>query len=269
MVLKLKNPLAFLDLETTGVDVIRDRIVEICIVKLMPSGERIVKTRRVNPTIPIPLEASLIHGIYDQDVAEEPTFRNVARSLSQFLEGCDLAGFNIVRFDLPMLVEEFLRADVPFSTEQRRVVDVQKIFHLMEPRTLSAAYQFYCGRELVNAHSAEADTLATLDVLEAQVARYQNKKIKDKSGKEYEPVTGEVASLHELSMSKIVDWAGRMTYNEKGDIVFNFGKHKGRTVKQVLKDEPTYYDWMMNGDFPLNTKQKLTEIRLREAKFNQ
>jgi DNA polymerase-3 subunit epsilon len=265
--LNLRKPLAFFDLETTGINLLRDRIVEISIAKALPDGSVVVKTKRINPTIPIPLEASVIHGIYDEDVAHEPTFRQVARSLAQFLEGCDLAGFNSNRFDVPMLVEEFLRVDVEFDLRNRRLIDVQRIYHLMEPRTLTAAFQFYCGKKLDGAHSAEADTLATLEVLNAQVKRYDGVVITDARGVESSPVKNDMDALHEITSGKIVDFAQRMAYNAEGTVVFNFGKHTGKPVLEVLRQEPSYYDWIMKGDFTLDTKRKLTELKLRNS-FN-
>lgn len=265
--LKLKKPLAFFDLETTGINLVHDRIVEICIAKAMPNGDIIIKTRRINPTIPIPIESSLIHGIYEEDIKDAPTFKTVAHVLAQFLEGADLAGFNSNRFDVPVLVEEFLRAGVDFSIHNRRLIDVQRIYHLMEPRSLSAAYKFYCNKDLINAHSAEADTLATFEVLNEMVQRYEGKVIKDVRGNESIPVRNDMDALHELSASKVVDLAGRMAFNEKGEEIFTFGKHRDRLVKEILEKEPAYYDWMMKGDFPLDTKRKLTEIKLRMA-FN-
>jgi DNA polymerase-3 subunit epsilon len=267
MNLKLRNPLAFFDLETTGTNIITDRIVEIAVVKVMPNGEQITKETRVNPTIPIPYEASLIHGIYDEDVQDKPTFKQIAKELANFLEGADLAGFNVLKFDLPMLAEEFLRADVEFDPTARKVVDVQRIFHLMEPRTLSAAYKFYCQKELTNAHSALADTMATFEVLDAQVERYKDVSINGKDGKPFYPVQNDVQALHDLTAFNMVDFAGRIVLDSKGVPVFNFGKHKGVPVLEVFRKEPSYYDWMMQGEFPLNTKQKLTQIRL--SQFNQ
>ncbi|GAA4412697.1 3'-5' exonuclease [Nibrella viscosa] len=260
--LVLKKPLAFFDLETTGVSVAKDRIVEICIAKALPNGEVVIKDQRINPQIPIPLETSLIHGIYDEDVKDAPPFKAVARTLAQFLDGCDLAGFNCNRFDVPMLVEEFLRANVDFDMKNRRLVDAQRIYHMMEPRNLSAAYKFYCGKDLINAHSAQADTLASFEVLNAQVQRYLGRVVKDDKGNEI-LLQNDVDVLHSLSASNVVDFAGRMVYNDKGQEVFNFGKHTGKPVIDVLQKEPSYYDWMLNGDFPLDTKRKLTEIRLR------
>lgn len=263
--LKLKKPLAFFDLETTGINIQKDRIVEISVVKALMNGQIESKTFRVNPGIPIPLESSLIHGIYDEDVKDCPTFKNFAKTLAQFLQGCDLAGFNSNRFDVPMLVEEFLRADVEFDIKNRKLVDAQRIFHLMEPRNLSAAYKFYCGKDLENAHSAHADTVATFEVLCAQVERYAGVKIKNDKGELYEPVQNDIEALHNLTASKIVDFANRMSYNSKGEEIINFGKHNGKRVVDVLAQEPSYYDWMMKGDFPLDTKRKLTEIKMRMA----
>lgn len=262
--LKLKKPLAFFDLETTGINIIKDRIVEICIVKALPNGNTEVKTKRINPTIPIPTEASMIHGIYDEDLKDAPPFKNIAKDLYKFLEGCDLAGFNVLRFDVPMLVEEFLRADINFEIENRRIIDAQKIFHMMEPRNLSAAYKFYCGKELEGAHGAEADTLATYEVLNAQVARYEGVKLKNEQGKEITPIQNDMDVLHELTFTRMVDLAGRMMLNNKGEEMFNFGKYKGQLVKEVLAKDPNYFHWMQQGDFPLDTKRKLTQIKLRD-----
>ncbi|MDN5200012.1 exonuclease domain-containing protein [Fulvivirgaceae bacterium BMA10] len=263
MVLNLKNPLSFFDLETTGTNITNDRIVEFSIIKMMVNGETITKTRKINPTIPIPLETSLIHGIYDEDVKDAPTFKSIAKELAKFLEGSDLAGFNILRFDVPILVEEFLRAGVDFEVTNRKLIDAQKIFHLMEKRNLSAAYKFYCNKELKDAHSAEADTKATLEVLESQVKKYEGQTVSDMRGNEIGVIKNDMAILHELTSSKMVDLAGRLILNDQGEEVFNFGKHKNRKISEVFKKEPSYYEWMMNGDFPLDTKRKLTEIKLR------
>lgn len=266
--LKLKKPLAVLDLETTGTNISRDRIVEICVAKAQPDGSVEVRTKLINPEMPIPLETSLIHGIYDEDVKDAPTFSQVARSLAQFLEGCDLAGYNSNRFDIPMLVEEFLRVDNNlFDVSKRKFVDVQRIFHQMEPRTLTAAYKFYCGKKLENAHSAEVDTLATLEVLCAQIERYENEPIEEEDGKEVFPIKNDIPALHDFTSGRIIDFAQRLSYNKEGEIVFNFGKHKDKTVKDVLAKEPAYYDWIMNNDFPLDTKRKLTEVKLQLAGF--
>lgn len=260
MQLALKNPIAFFDIESTGLDVSKDRIVEISIVKVSPAGpgepnKVEVKTRRINPQMHIPEEAQAVHGISDADVADEPTFAQVAKSLAQWLKGCDIAGFNSNHFDIPMLAEEFLRAGVDFDFRKRKMVDVQNIFHRKEQRTLKAAYKFYCNDNLDNAHSAEADTMATYKVLEAQLERYKDD--------EEEPLKNDIAFLADYSSkSKFVDYAGRMVYNENGEAVFNFGKHKGRPVTEVLKKEPSYFNWMMEGDFTLDTKQQLQQILL-------
>ena len=263
MNLKLKNPLAVFDLETTGTSITQDRIVEISIVKIMPDNEQIIKTKKINPTIPIPLESSLIHGIYDKDVKDAPTFKSIAKSLDEFLRGCDLGGFNCLKFDIPLIVEEFLRADIEFDISHRKFVDAQKIFHMMEKRTLSAAYQFYCDKTLEGAHSAEADTLATAEVIKAQVTRYNGQEVTDNLGAIIGKVDNTVDSLHKLSTSNLVDLAGRFVLNQDGQEVFNFGKHKGKPVEEILKIETGYYDWMMKGDFPLDTKRALTRIKLR------
>lgn len=263
MYLKLKNPLVFFDLETTGANISHDKIVELAFIKVAPNGEKTSKVTKINPQIPIPVESSLIHGIYDEDVKDAPAFKQVARELARFLEGCDLAGYNIVRFDVPMLVEEFLRADVEFEIGDRKLVDAQKIFHLMEKRTLSAAYKFYCQKDLEKAHSAEADTKATVEILEAQIRRYENMVVTDLIGNEVGLIENDMATLHKLACNRMVDLAGRITLNNDGVEVFNFGKHKDRPVSEVMEIEPAYYDWMMKADFPLETKRKLTQIKLR------
>lgn len=263
--LNLKNPLTFFDLETTGTSISKDRIVEYSFIKLMPDGEQITRTAKLNPTIPIPEEVSLIHGIYDKDVADAPTFKQVARDLVHFLEGSDLSGFNILRFDVPMLTEEFLRADVPFELDKRKLVDSQKIFHYMEKRTLSAALKFYCGKSLDNAHSAEADTLASLEVLVAQVDKYQGLQVTDNLGKDVGIIENDMSVLHSLTLSNNIDLAGRIV-SKNGIAVFNFGKHRNKEVHAVFEKEPSYYDWILNGDFPLDTKRRLTEIKLEGFK---
>lgn len=263
MQLQLKNPIAFFDLETTGVNVTNDRIVELSFVKVLPSGETVKKTMKINPQVPIPLESSLIHGIYEKDIVDAPTFKQIAKNLAVFLEGCDMAGFNILKFDLPLLVEEFLRVDLEFDISGRKLVDAQKIFHMMEKRTLSAAYQFYCGKVLEGAHGAEADTLATYEVLKAQVEKYAGQEAVDALGKKVGVIENDMSTLHNLTASKMVDLAGRMVKNDKGVEVFNFGKHRLKPVEDVLKSEPGYYDWIMKGDFAQDTKRKLTKIKLR------
>ena len=256
MKLNLKNPLVFFDLETTGTNISSDRIVEICYLKVYPNGNEESKTLRINPEMHIPEDSSAIHGIYDEDVKDCPTFKDVAKKIAADIEGCDLAGFNSNRFDIPVLAEEFLRAGVDIDMMKRKFVDVQVIYHKLEQRTLSAAYKFYCGKNLEDAHTAEADTRATYEVLKAQIDHYPD------------VLQNDIAFLSEYSCyNKFVDFAGRIVYNEKGEEVFNFGKHKGVTVKEVLQKEPSYYTWIMNGDFTLNTKNVLTKIRLRETKL--
>ena len=267
MSLNLRKPLAFFDLETTGININSDRIVELAIIKIMPNGEIISKSTRINPAIPIPIESSLIHGIYDEDVKDKPTFKSLAHNLEQFLEGCDLGGFNIIKFDVPLLVEEFLRCEIDFDISNRKLIDAQKIFHMMEPRTLTAAYKFYCGKNLEGAHSAEADVFATYEVLKAHIELYKDCEIKDATGKQIIPIKNDMNALHDLTASQFADLAGRISFNNNGDEIFNFGKYKNMKVTEVLQKDPSYYDWMMKGDFALNTKKKLTEIKLRG--FNQ
>lgn len=264
MKLNLIRPLAFFDLETTGINVGSDRIVEIAILKAMPDGSELVKTLRVHPDMPIPLQSSLIHGIYDKDIADAPKFNEVAAEIAEFIGDADLAGYNSNRFDIPVLLEEFLRAGVDFDMTGRRFVDVQNVFHQMEQRTLRAAYKFYCDQDIINAHSAEADIKATYHVLLAQLDRYENVDFEDKQGNISQPVKNDVEALHAFTnMNKPVDFAGRMVFNENGEEVFNFGKHKNKTVEQVFDTEPSYYAWMKQGDFPLYTKKKLEEIWTR------
>ena len=263
MQLNLYKPLAFFDLETTGVNVGSDRIVEISIVRVNIDNSTDVLTKKVNPTIPIPEFSSKIHGIYDKDVANCPTFKELAPQLSQFLNNCDLAGFNSNKFDVPVLVEEFLRADIDFDLKNRKLIDVQNIFHFMEPRNLTAAYKFYCDKPLKNAHSAEADTIATYEIFKAQLERYQNTEITDEKGNKFIPVKNDMNILSNLTArTKNVDLAGRIVYNDNNIEVFNFGKHKDKSVKEVFEKEPSYYSWMMQGDFPLYTKKIITQIRL-------
>jgi len=266
MQLYLKNPLVFFDLETTGTNISKDRIIELAMVKLMPNGEQFKRTDRLYPEMPISPESSMIHGIYDEDVKDAPTFKSIAKNLVRFLEGCDLAGFSIIRFDVPLLVEEFLRAGVEFEINNRKLIDAQKIFHLMEKRTLAAALKFYCNKDLEEAHSAEADTIASFEVLKAQVERYLGQPVIDAQGNQIGIVENDMESLHNITASSIVDLAGRIVLNEDGVEVFNFGKHRQKPVMEVFDREPAYYDWMMRGDFPLDTKRRLTEIKLR--KFN-
>ncbi len=245
--LQLTRPLAVIDLETTGTNLATDRIVEIAIVKLMPDGSKALKHKLIHPEMPIPRQASDIHGISDEHVKDAPTFRQSANELKQFLDHCDLAGYNSNRFDIPLLVEEFLRIGIDFDMKGRKLVDVQRVFHLMEQRTLTAAYRFYCDKIHDGAHGAQADAEATLEILQAQIERYSQ-------------LGTDVDSIIKFTGDdQVVDFARRFSM-ENGIEIFNFGKHKGRAVADVLKNEPQYYDWMMKGDFPLHTKQKLTEI---------
>jgi DNA polymerase III subunit epsilon len=247
MSLQLNRPLVFIDLETTGTNLSTDRIVEVAIVKIFPDGTKAVKQKILNPQIPIPKHSSDIHGITDDKVKDAPTFKQVANELKQFIDDADFSGYNSNRFDIPLLMEEFLRAGLTIDMTNRKMVDVQHIFHMMEKRTLGAAYKFYCEKELMDAHSAEADATATWEILQAQLLRYQH------LGNTLETI------LQFTGEEKFVDFARRFVMDNDVE-VFNFGKHKGRPVSDVLKAEPQYYDWMMKGDFPLHTKQKLTEI---------
>jgi DNA polymerase-3 subunit epsilon len=254
MKLNLKNPIIFFDLETTGINIAADRIVEISYLKVDVNGNESSKTLRVNPEMHIPEHVTDIHGISDEDVKDAPTFNEIAKSLAKDFEGCDLAGYNSVRFDIPLLAEEFLRAGVDIDLKRRKFVDVQVIFMKMEPRTLSAAYKFFVGKELRDAHSAEADTVATYEVLQAQLDRYSN-------------LENDIGKLAEFSAhNRNVDFAGRIVYNDQDVEVFNFGKYKGKPVAEVLESDPGYFGWMMNGDFPLYTKKVLTNIKLNSLK---
>ncbi|MBP3638314.1 MAG: 3'-5' exonuclease [Muribaculaceae bacterium] len=254
MSLKLKKPLVFFDLETTGTNITHDRIVELSFLKLMPDGSTVEKTRRINPGMPIPAEATAVHHITDADVADEPTFAQIAKSLAECLRGCDFAGFNSNRFDLPLLDQEFVRAGVDFDFGACRFIDVQTIYHKREPRTLTAAYRYYCGRNLEDAHSAMADTRATYEVLMAQMDHYGD-------------LPDDVEHLAEYaSQNRNVDFMGRLIYDDNGCEVINFGKYKGQKAEDVLRRDPGYYSWIMGGDFTNNTKQAFTRIRLRTRK---
>ncbi|MBN2868342.1 MAG: 3'-5' exonuclease [Flavobacteriaceae bacterium] len=251
MSLQLTKPLCFFDLETTGINITTDRIVEISILKVYPNGNKESKTWLVNPEMPIPAEVSAIHGITDDKVANEPTFKQLATEINNMIKDADLAGFNSNRFDIPLLAEEMLRADMDFDMKSRLAIDVQTIFHKMEQRTLSAAYKFYCDKTLENAHTAAADTLATYEVLEAQVERYED-------------LENNAKFLAEFSSRKrFADFAGFIAFNKEGQEVFSFGKHKGKLVTDVLETEPGYFGWLLNADFPLYTKKVLTAIKLR------
>jgi len=250
MNLNLEKPLAFIDVETTGIDILKDKIIEIAILKVMPDGDTVNKVKRVNPTIPIPAETSAIHGIYDKDVKESPLFSQIAQEIIDFIDDCDLAGFNHIRFDIPLLIEECSRVGIDFPIENKKFIDVQVIFHKMEPRNLAAAHTFYCNKELNDSHHALTDVMATHDILLAQLQRYNN------------DLKNEVDFLHQLSMDRKVDFAGKMVYDNNGKERFNFGKHKNKLVEDILRQEdPSYYDWIMNSDFSADTKKKLLNIK--------
>lgn len=254
MELNLKRPLIFFDLETTGLNITHDRIVEISMIKVNPDGSVEERTRRINPGIPIPAEATAVHHISDEDVKDEPKFAQIARSLEKFMTGCDIAGFNSNRFDIPMLSEEMFRAGISFNFKRARFIDVQTIFHKKEQRTLSAAYRFYCDRSLDDAHSANADTRATLEVLKAQLDRYPD-------------LVNDVEALSAFSsQNKNVDLMGRLVYDEQGREVINFGKYKGRVAAEVLKRDPGFFAWVEQGDFSRDTKNAFLNIRLSQSR---
>ncbi len=257
MELKLTRPICFFDLETTGTDVAKDRIVEISVLKIHPNGNKESKTWLVNPEMPIPPQATAVHGITNEKVANQPTFKEIAKQVHTMIKDSDLAGYNSNRFDIPLLAEEMLRAEVDFDMKNRLAIDVQTVFHKMEKRTLEAAYKFYCDKDLNNAHSAEADTNATYEVLKAQLEKYDE-------------LENDMNFLAEFtSRKKSVDFAGFIIYNDKGDEVFSFGKHKGKKVEDVLEQEPGYFGWLLNADFPLYTKKVLTNIKLRKLNTNE
>lgn len=265
MELALKNPLVIFDLETTGINLVSDRIVEVSYLKIYPDGKEEEYTQRINPEMPIPDEAQAVHGISDQDVANMPTFREYAKTLAKVMEGADLGGFNSNKFDIPLLAEEFLRVGVDFDFKKRKFIDVQVIFHKMEKRTLAAAYKFYCNKDLTEAHSAAADTRATYEVLKAQLDHYKNATYEDNDGKKTNPIVNDINALSEFSShKKNADFAGRIVYNQEGIEVFNFGKYKDKPVHEVLKKDPGYYGWILNNEFPLYTKKILTQIKLRD-----
>ncbi len=256
MKINITRPLVFFDLETTGLDIAKDRIVEIAILKIHPNGEEFSYRQLVNPTIPISSRASKIHGYTNQDLKDKPTFSEIAHEVANFIQGCDLAGYNSIKFDIPLLAEEFIRANVEIDLKKRKFIDVQTIFFKMEQRTLKAAYEFYCNKKLVDAHSAEADVTATYEILQSQLDRYDELK-------------NDIDFLSKFThQTKNADFAGRVIFNDKGEEIFNFGKYKGKPVQQVFEKDHNYYAWIMNGDFPLYTKKILTEIKLRNA-FNK
>jgi len=268
MELKLTRALVVFDLETTGTNIATDRIVEIGALKIHTDGREEFRRHLVNPSIPIPAEVTAIHGITDEDVKDAPSFKDLSNNLLSFISNCDLAGYNCIKFDVPVLVEEFLRAGIDFDLKGRRVIDVQNIFHKMEQRTLRAAYRFYCQKELENAHTAEADARATYEILKSQLDRYADTEFTDHDGKVSTPVVNDVKALHDFSFfNRNADLAGQIIFNTKGQEVFNFGKHKGKPVEEVFRMEPSYYDWMMKGEFLLSTKKLITLIKLRN--FNK
>lgn len=269
MKLNLIRPLAFFDLETTGINITNDRIVEIAVVKVMPDGS--VHTRPesmdsnrvlINPEMPIPIESSLVHGIYDEDVKDAPTFKQISKSLYKFIHDCDLGGFNSNRFDIPLIAEEFMRVGIDFSVEGINLIDVQTIFHIMEQRTLSAAYKFYCDKTLEGAHAALPDTMATYEIFKAQIERYNKMEVKDARGNQMPVFENDMNVLHQFCQrTKNADFLGRLIYDEDENVQFNFGKYKGKSVKEVLAKDPGYYNWMMNGEFPRYTKKVLTQVK--------
>lgn len=270
MKLNLKRPIVFLDLETTGTNVASDRIVEVALVKVMPDGTIVTRPDPssggsrfiINPQMPIPIESSLVHGIYEADVAGAPTFDEVAPKLFKFLHDCDLAGFNSNKFDLPLLAEEFLRAGIDFGLAGRNIIDVQVLFHLMEQRTLRAGYRFYTGKTLENAHEALADTVATYEIFIEQVKRYMGQPVFDLRGEQIGTFDNDMEVLHGISQrQRPADLMGRLVFDDNGHVVFNFGKYKGKNVQEILRQDPGYYGWMMQGDFPLYTKKVLKELR--------
>ena len=264
MQLNLKKPLAVFDIESTGLNVAKDRIVELSILRIETNNERVSKTWVLNPNYPISDEAAGIHGFTNEDVKDKPTFKQKANDILQFLNNCDLAGYNSLKFDIPMLMEEFLRVDVDFDVSNRNLVDVQNIFMKMEQRTLKAAVKFFLNKELENAHSAEADVLGTFEVLEAQLEKYENIEFTDKEGNVSKPVVNDVSALAVFSTHhKNADLMGQIIFNKEGVETFNFGKHKGKTVKQIFLNDPSYYGWMMKADFPLYTKKIITRIKLK------
>ncbi len=261
--LNLLKPIAFFDLETTGTNVGSDRIIDISVLKVDVSNQRQNKTWRVNPGIPIPEVSTKVHGITNEMVKDCPPFKFVAYEISTFLENCDLAGYNSNKFDVPLLVEEFMRAEVDFDLHNRKLIDVQNLFHLMEPRSLVAAYKFYCGKDHVGAHDAAADVEATYEVFCSQLERYKDVEQEDQKGNLFKPVRNDMQVISDLTTrTRNVDLAGRVVYNDKGEEIFNFGKYKDKPVKEVFKNDPGYYGWMMQGDFPAYTKKVITRLRL-------
>lgn len=269
MKLNLKRPLAVFDLETTGLNITSDRIIEISILKISPNGTEEQRTWRVNPETTIPADSIRFHGITDEDVADKPTFKEIASDITKFLANCDLAGYNALKFDIPLLVEECLRAGIDFDIKNKKLIDIQNIFMKMEPRTLKGAYRFFCQRELDEAHTAAGDTKATYEVLLAMLDKYEEKEYEDNQGNKSKPVVNNVEALHNFSTHhQNADLSGQIVYDVQNREVFNFGKHKGKIVEEVFAIEPPYYDWMMKGQFPLYTKKLITMIKLRMSGKN-
>ncbi|MBR8839223.1 MAG: 3'-5' exonuclease [Stigonema ocellatum SAG 48.90 = DSM 106950] len=260
MNLNLIRPLAFIDLETTGIDVVNDRIVQIAVLKVLPNGKEIPTGRKINPTIPIPPAASKIHGIYDADVQNEPSFADIAENLANFISDSDIAGYNSNKYDIPLLLVEFYRAGIDFKLEGRNLIDVQTIFHKMEPRNLKAAYKFYCGKNLVGAHDAVNDTRATYEIFKAQIQRYENVAYEDKDGNIFYPIENHLETLAKFTPFNLLDPTGKVVYDEQGREIFNFGKHRGKTLVEVFTEEPTYYYWIMNKDFSIFTKRAIEKV---------
>jgi len=264
MQINLTKPIIFLDIEATGLIIGLDRIVEISLLKVEVDNTTEIKTMRINPEMQIPEKVSKIHGIYEKDIKDSPTFKQAAPELLRFIGNADFAGYNSNKFDIPLLAEEFLRVEADFDLKGRRLIDVQNIFHFMEPRNLAAAYKFYCNSVLENAHTAESDVKATFEIFKAQLIKYADAEMEDEKGNKFKPVQNDIAKISELTTkTKNADLAGRVIFNEQGIEVFAFGKHKDKCVEDVFAKEPSYYTWIMQGDFPLYTKRVVTQIRLR------
>jgi DNA polymerase-3 subunit epsilon len=259
----VNKPLVVFDIETTGLDIIQDRIIDITLIKINPDNSQIEKNYRVNPTIKISTESSKIHGIYEKDILECKTFKNYAKEIYNFIKGCDLAGFNILKFDLPILIEEFLRCDIELSLKNIKIIDALRIYHLMEKRNLSAAYKYYCNKNLDNAHDSHADTTATLEIIKKQVELYENKEVIDNKGNSLGKISKNVESIGSIIKNNIVDLSGRIIRNSENIEIFNFGKYKNQSVSNIFKSNPEYYHWIMKSNFPIHTKNKFTEIKLR------
>ena len=260
MKLNLIRPIAFIDLETTGIDIVRDRIIQIAVLKVFPDGNEEMKTWIINPTIPIPAVTSEIHGMYDEDVKDKPTFADISNSLANYINDSDLAGYNSNRFDIPLLIAEFLRVDIDFKLEGRNIIDVQTIFHKMEPRSLRAAYKYYCGEELIGAHDAENDIRATYEVLKSQLERYENAEYEDKDGNKSYPIKNDIDVLQKFTPFDFLDPTKKLVYDDQNQVIFNFGKYKGELVAEAFKKEPNYYKWMMEKEFSSFTKIAVTKI---------